>query len=133
VVLVGAVTLLALKEFFHAAGASRGLAVDHGWAFPNGAAFMSVVVYGLCATLAWKRVPQARSGWRLAMVAFLSAIVLSSVTGHVYTGARWTTDVAAGGLLGIGWLAMGIGLSTVFADRRDELRDEVSSERPGPP
>lgn len=74
------------------------------YSFPSGHAAYSTMLYGLLAAYVAHRVD--RWHWRLSSVLVCVAIVALVVFSRLYLGAHYLTDVLAGVLEGIAWLAV---------------------------
>jgi membrane-associated phospholipid phosphatase len=72
--------------------------------FPSGHTAASVALYGALAVIAWHA---ARAGWlrTLATVAAI-AMPVAVATSRLYRGMHYLTDVLAGALLALCWLAV---------------------------
>jgi membrane-associated phospholipid phosphatase len=71
-----------------------------GFSFPSGHAVRSMAAAGAFAVVAW------RTRWRWATVGAAAAVVLMVGLAVVYHEWHWVSDVLAGWLLSIGWLAV---------------------------
>ena len=83
------------------------LATAAGSSFPSGHAAQSLATYAALAIVVatvWR--PARFAGWLAAAV-----IVLGVGWARVYLGMHWTTDVAAGWLIGAAWLVLVIMLT----------------------
>jgi membrane-associated phospholipid phosphatase len=74
------------------------------WSYPSGHSLNSMVVLGLLTVLAMR----ARPGWlwRAPLAALGTFLVLVVGFSRVYLGVHWPSDVLAGWLIGILWLAI---------------------------
>ncbi|HET6209089.1 MAG TPA: phosphatase PAP2 family protein [Jatrophihabitans sp.] len=72
--------------------------------FPSGHTAASVALYGSLAVIAWHA---ARAGW-LRTLATVAAVLmpLAVATSRLYRGMHYLTDVLAGALLALCWLAV---------------------------
>ncbi|MBC8646466.1 MAG: phosphatase PAP2 family protein [Thermoanaerobaculia bacterium] len=92
------------------------LVTEHTFAFPSGHAAMSTVFYGGAAAVVFhlSRRPNVRLASFLAAAAIITAVAIS----RVYLGAHWLTDVLAGILVGVFWIAVCATGTEYFARRR---------------
>ena len=74
------------------------------YSFPSGHAAYSTMLYGLLAAYVAHRVD--RWQWRLVSVLVCGAIVALVAFSRLYLGAHFLTDVLAGALEGLAWLAL---------------------------
>lgn len=76
--------------------------------FPSGHTAAAVTLYGALAIVAWRA---GRAGW-LRMVATVLAVAMPVLVAasRLYRGMHYPTDVLAGALLGLCWLAVTSGL-----------------------
>jgi undecaprenyl-diphosphatase len=97
---------LGLKEIFARArpDLAEALRKASGYSFPSGHAMGSMVVLGSLAYV----VACLRGRWRLrsATIAALLSSVLAVGLSRVYLGVHWISDIAAGYVAGIVWLAV---------------------------
>jgi membrane-associated phospholipid phosphatase len=95
-----------LKIVYHRARPSLwpALVTEQTYSFPSGHATMATLFYGGVAAvvLHLSRRPVVR-GVTLALV---TALILLIAYTRVYLGAHWTTDVVAGILIGLFWVAI---------------------------
>ncbi len=75
------------------------------WSFPSGHAMDAVVLYG---TLAYIAVRYGRTGWggTFAIVAGAAAAILLIGTSRIVLGVHYPSDVLAGYLAGVFWIAV---------------------------
>jgi membrane-associated phospholipid phosphatase len=74
------------------------------FSFPSGHAAYSTMLYGLLAAYVAHRVDRWR--WRMASVFACFALIALIAFSRLYLGAHYLTDVVAGMLEGVGWLAL---------------------------
>lgn len=74
------------------------------FSFPSGHAAYSTMLYGLLAAYVAHRVD--RWQWRLASVLACAALIGLIAFSRLYLGAHYLTDVVAGVLEGVAWLAL---------------------------
>ena len=73
------------------------------FSFPSGHAMGSTVLYGaLAAIMIW---PMRQMRWRVATVVVAALLVVSICFSRVYLGVHYLSDVVAGCLAGVVWLA----------------------------
>lgn len=111
-----------LKAVFHR-GRPLNMLDLPGWSFPSGHTLNATAMYGMIAYLLWDRVPPARR-WLLAAAA--GAAVSVTHTALLIPGYYFPSDVAAGYLIGVAWLAACVRLSKA-------AQDADSSNTPAPP
>ncbi|MFT4192141.1 MAG: phosphatase PAP2 family protein [Comamonas sp.] len=80
----------------------------HGYSFPSGHAMSSLVVYGLLCLMLWGWSPGAGDSRRAARALALVLAVLIAAVGcsRIALQVHYASDVLAGWLLGLGWLAL---------------------------
>ncbi|HEX6708284.1 MAG TPA: phosphatase PAP2 family protein [Albitalea sp.] len=74
------------------------------YSFPSGHVANSTLLYGVAAALLLARVTDL--GWRIAIVACAVLAVTTVAASRLVLGAHHASDVLAGALLGMGWLAL---------------------------
>jgi len=89
------------------------------YGFPSGHAAYSTMLYGLLAAYVAHRVDHWR--WRLASVLACAAVVALVGFSRLYLGAHYLSDVLAGMLEGIAWLALVWTMVTSLRRRRPVL------------
>lgn len=100
------------------------LVTELTYSFPSGHATMATVFFGGAAAvvLHLSRRPLVRA----AALVFATAAILLIAASRVYLGAHWTTDVAAGVLVGLFWVSV-CSTGTEYVSRR------VAASPPLPP
>lgn len=83
-------------------------AMEHGYSFPSGHSAGTLVCYGL---LAWVWLTLARPAQPRWVVAGTVVTVLGVGVSRVLLGVHFVSDVLAGWLLGLAWLALVIGMA----------------------
>jgi undecaprenyl-diphosphatase len=91
------------------------LVTELTYSFPSGHATMATVFFGGAAAvvLHLSRRPLVRA----ATLVFATAAALMIAASRVYLGAHWTTDVAAGALVGLFWVSV-CSTGTEYVSRR---------------
>jgi undecaprenyl-diphosphatase len=98
------------------------------YSFPSGHVLGSTLVYGLFVVLVFRRT--RRLHWRLlSVVGALAAIALVAFT-RMYLGVHYLSDVIAGFLEGVVWLALCLGALDMLWHRRGERRAQAGAARP---
>mgnify|MGYP000564831599 CR=1 FL=1 len=77
----------------------------HGYSFPSGHSFSSLVFYGMLAYIAYAGINN-KTG-RTVTIIFLIAFALLIGISRVYLKVHFASDVVAGWCLGIIWLLLG--------------------------
>jgi membrane-associated phospholipid phosphatase len=78
------------------------------WSFPSGHSLNSMVVLGLLTVLATR----GRHGvWRVVVTAIGALLVFLVGLSRVYLGVHWPSDVLAGWLIGVVWVAAWVTLA----------------------
>jgi membrane-associated phospholipid phosphatase len=81
--------------------------------FPSGHTAASVALYGSLAVIAWQ---VARAGWLRTLATVVAVLLpIAVATSRLYRGMHYPTDVLAGALLAVCWLAVTYRL--VLSDR----------------
>lgn len=116
------------KELIGRARPPRSLAVppfESSPSFPSGHTLNATVLTGIAVYLVLRRLDRkrARSATILAGVAFVVSMGLS----RVFLGHHWLTDVVAGWLLGLAWVAVVVTAHRLYLTVR-----RVEPDRPGP-
>jgi undecaprenyl-diphosphatase len=79
------------------------IAPETGYGFPSAHALVSVCLYGHLAALLVLDGP--RKAWRWACAAALVLVALGICSSRIYLGVHWLSDVVAGGLVAVFWIA----------------------------
>jgi membrane-associated phospholipid phosphatase len=95
-----------LKISFHRARPDLwpALVAEHTYSFPSGHAAMSTVFYGGLAAVVFHLTD--RRGPRIAAVTLALVVIVTIMGTRVYLGVHWATDVLAGFVVGIFWVAV---------------------------
>lgn len=102
----GGLLVLALKGLFQRARPLERLVDAHGYSFPSGHAFGSMVFFGMLVRLAWiSRMPLF--GRISATLLCMLAILLIGIS-RVYLGVHWLTDILGGFTAGFIWLVASV-------------------------
>ena len=80
------------------------LVTEHTYSFPSGHAAMSTVFYGGLAAVVFHLTDRLVP--RISAVLFASIAIVTIAGTRVYLGVHWTTDVVAGFIVGIFWVAV---------------------------
>lgn len=103
-----------------------GIAAPDLHSYPSGHAVNSVVLFGLLGAWWWR---SSRSPVERALcVVVVTAVVALTCLGRVRLGTHWPSDVVAGLLIGLAWLA-----GLVVAVAAAEASSTPSTARPGSP
>lgn len=73
-----------------------------GFSFPSASVTLATVVYGFFAVLIARELPGRRRAWPYVVAALIVGLLGFS---RLYLGAHWLSDVLAGTLLGLLWIA----------------------------
>jgi membrane-associated phospholipid phosphatase len=99
------------------------------WAYPSGHSLMSIVVFGVLAVLAHRRVrSRAR---RVSIVVATAVLVVAVGVSRVYLGVHWPTDVLAGWLVGAVWLAICLWVYQWFTSAADSAQQREGQHAQG--
>ena len=104
------------------------LVSEHTFSFPSGHAAMSTVFYGGLAAVVFHLTD--RIGPRILAVAGALIAILTIMATRVYLGVHWTTDVIAGFVVGIFWVALSA-IATEIVYRRVPRARPVRRPRRG--
>jgi membrane-associated phospholipid phosphatase len=80
------------------------LVTEHTRSFPSGHAAMSTVFFGGLAAVVFHRTDRLLP--RIAAVTLALAAIVTIMGTRVYLGVHWTTDVLAGFVVGVFWVAV---------------------------
>lgn len=114
-----------LKITFHRARPDLwpALVTEHTFSFPSGHAAMSTVFYGGLVSVVFHRTGRVLP--RVAAAAGALFVILTIMATRVYLGVHWATDVVAGFVVGLFWVAVSA-IATEIVYRR------VPAARPVP-
>ena len=121
-----------LKITFHRARPDLwpALVAEHTYSFPSGHAAMSTVFFGGLASVVFHLTDRR---WpRIGAVVFALAAIVTIAATRVYLGVHWTTDVVAGFVVGIFWVAVSA-VATELVYRRVPGARPVRRQRGGAP
>lgn len=93
------------------------VATAGGYAYPSGHAFGSVVGVGVLLAIALPRLLRAGRPYVAGAAGVAAAIVLATGFSRVGLGVHWVTDVLAGWIAGVGWLAATVAVARRFPRR----------------
>jgi len=85
-----------------------------GWSFPSGHTSGAVVAYGALAYITVRTMP---SRWHLPVVLFAVAVTFTVAVSRVVLQVHWASDVVAGSISGMLWLAVCV-LAVEWLERR---------------
>jgi len=111
----GGLVVLALKGLFQRARPLERLVDAHGYSFPSGHAFGSMVFFGILIRLAWISTMPVFGRISATLLCML-AILLIGIS-RVYLGVHWLTDVAGGYAAGFTWLVASVIIVRVVEHR----------------
>lgn len=119
-----------LKITFHRARPDLwpALVSEHTYSFPSGHAAMSTVFYGGLASVVFHLTD--RLGPRILAATGALIAILTIMATRVYLGVHWTTDVVAGFVVGIFWVAVSA-IATEIVYRRVPRARPVRRPRRG--
>ena len=78
------------------------LITEIGYSFPSGHSMNSMIFYGL---MAWLLVRYARPRYGYPAAVILGLLILLIGTSRIYLGVHYASDVIAGFIMGLAWLA----------------------------
>jgi undecaprenyl-diphosphatase len=122
----GVLSLL-LKAFFREPRPTvfTPLTVAHGFSFPSGHSLESFCLYGFIAVWLVLSRPRAAYRWLAAVACII--VPLAVAFSRMYLGVHWPTDVSAGILVAVAWLA------ACFAGREWFRRRTLAAQRGASP
>jgi undecaprenyl-diphosphatase len=100
----GSLVNLLLKHYYHRARPSSPLVLAHGYSFPSGHAMEAVCFYGSLAYVIHFTIERRRR-LRTAAVLACGLAVLAIGASRIYLGVHYFTDVVAGYVAGLFWMA----------------------------
>jgi membrane-associated phospholipid phosphatase len=109
---------LLAKQVFHRARPSfeNPLVTLTTYSFPSGHVVASTVFYGVLAVLLISQTPSRRRAYCIALAAL--AMVTLVAFSRMYLGAHYLTDVLAGFLEAVAWLALCLTAIQIYLDYR---------------
>jgi membrane-associated phospholipid phosphatase len=90
------------------------------WGFPSGHALAAIIAYGLLGVLLWFRITRPRR--RIAMAFGIAALILMIGFSRLYVRDHYLGDVLAGYAVGGSWLALCVGVWSVFRPQPSVLQ-----------
>lgn len=106
------------------------LAPAHGFTFPSGHALLGVCLYGYLAVLLVLDGPRRRRRWWSWLgAAALALLALGICWSRLYLGVHWLSDVAAGGLVAVFWVACCL-MARRLAEGRSMIQRDDQSRQP---
>lgn len=112
----GGLVILGLKQLFSRERPLDQLVPAEGYSFPSGHAFASTVFYGMMVVVVW-RLTENRAARAAAAVLGPLAFLIVGLS-RVYLNVHYLTDVVAGWLGGLAWLALVLAVVRVVETRR---------------
>lgn len=100
---------LAGKFLIHRARPENGVYVESLFSFPSGHATLAAAFYGFLTYFLWRNLKSLKAKFNILSASF-SLIILIGFS-RLYLGVHFLSDVAAGFLLGLLWLIIGISIS----------------------
>jgi undecaprenyl-diphosphatase len=121
-----------LKISFHRARPDLwpALVSEHTYSFPSGHAAMSTVFYGGLAAVVFHLTDRLLP--RVTAVALALIAIVTIMGTRAYLGVHWTTDVVAGFVVGVFWVAVSA-IATEIVYRRVPRSRPVPRRRRGAP
>jgi len=110
-----------LKVYFHRARPASSLVLASGYSFPSGHAMGSVLFFGSLAYVVYFTIEHQRA-WRLAAVLACGLSALAIGASRIYLGVHYFSDVVAGFVAGIGWMAVCFSGTEAWVRWRDYRR-----------
>jgi undecaprenyl-diphosphatase len=96
-----------------------GIAAPVLHSFPSGHAVNAVVMFGLIGVFWWRASRSMVE--RATILPAVGLVVLLTCLGRVRLGTHWPSDIIAGLVIGLVWLAA-LGLAVVLAERAGRMR-----------
>ncbi len=101
-----------------------------GFAFPSGHAGQGTALYLGLAVVTW--LCTRRRSARVVAAMLGGCVALALGASRVVLGVHWTSDVIAGWTVGIGWLAVIVGVVTWWSSRSSEGSEELGGRATRP-
>jgi len=105
------------------------LVIETNESFPSGHALASAAILGVVLVVLLPSIPNR--GARIAILVGVALFALAIGLTRVYLGVHWATDVIAGWVTGLAWLALCLTVRQVW--RRTRGNPELLISEPGPP
>lgn len=118
----GEIILFILKLLFHRPRPTAKLVTVHGYSFPSGHAFASMMVYGFLIYITWKLIKSEV----LRLLIFSLSIIFIIFVGisRIYLKVHWLTDVLGGYTAGVAWLLFSIVIVNTVRQMTSTKRDK---------
>ncbi len=105
----GFFTSVVAKNFWHRPRPlEAAVYLEKSWSFPSGHAVLAVALYGFLIYFFWKYFKNWKNKTNVLFLGLLVIILIGF--SRLYLGVHYLSDVWAGGMVGLFWLIVGIGL-----------------------
>jgi membrane-associated phospholipid phosphatase len=113
----GGILSLVLKRLFREPRPTvfTPMTVAHGFSFPSGHSLESFCLYGFIAVWLLMQRPAGIGRWTAALFCLLVPLVVAF--SRMFLGVHWPTDVTAGILVAVAWLAVCFSARQWYRDR----------------
>ncbi|MBM7565115.1 phosphatase PAP2 family protein [Paenibacillus sacheonensis] len=89
---------------------------EQGYSYPSGHSMAAFTFYFLVTYLLWRHLPSR--GWRVALLIFSGAMIVSIGLSRVYLGVHYPSDILAGYWVSACWVALSVRLFRQWAHAR---------------